>query len=207
MILINLKTYQQGKDVFNLAKIIEKSNKDVILCAQATDINNLSRNTKLTIYAQHVDNKSQGRNNGFVIPEAVKANGAKGSLINHSENQIPKKDIKELIEKCRKLGLKSIVCAITLTDVLTIKKMKPYAIAYEDPQLIATGNSISRYKSDDLKRFVNLLKGSNIIPICGAGVSNKQDIIAAKKLGCKGVLIASAIAKKPNEKKIKEILS
>jgi len=39
-----------------------------------------------------------------------------------------------------------------------------------------------------------------IVPLCGAGISNKEDVEAAKKLGVKGVLVASAIVKAENQR-------
>ncbi len=46
-----------------------------------------------------------------------------------------------------------------------------------------------------MERFVKMLKGSKIIPLCGAGIGNLEDVLEAKRLGCKGILISSAIAK------------
>jgi len=60
---------------------------------------------------------------------------------------------------------------------------------------VGSGKPITKYKSQNVKKFSEMLKGTKIIPLCGAGISSKEDIIAAKKLGCKGVAIGSAIAR------------
>ena len=89
---------------------------------------------------------------------------------------------------------------------INIKKLAPYAIAFEDPKLVGSGKSITQYRSSDVKKFAELFKNSKIIPLCGAGINSADDAKEAYALGCKGVLIASAIANvnKP-EKLLKEI--
>ena len=183
-------------EALKLARSIQKIRKDVIICPQIAYLEEIAKNTKLKIYAQHVDGFLKGRHTGYILPEAIKAAGAKGSLLNHSEHPISIKKIRDTLKICDKLNLKVICCASSLNKVEKIKKMKPYAIAYEDPKLISTGKSITKYNPKSIEKFVKLLKGTRIIPICGAGISNRHDIKAAEKLGCKGVLIASAIAKK-----------
>ena len=78
-------------------------------------------------------------------------------------------------------------------------------MAFEDIELIATNKSITAHRKDDITKFVKLLEKSKIIPICGAGVHSAEDVQKAYNLGCKGVLIASAIANVPL-KKAEELL-
>tara|TARA_Y100000310_G_scaffold327843_1_gene394815 strand:- start:5078 stop:5689 length:612 start_codon:yes stop_codon:yes gene_type:complete len=196
MIIINFKTYKQGSEVLALAKKIAKVNKKAILCVQPTSISIVSRSIKNPIYAQHVDFQKPGRNTGFIIPETVKAVGAKGTLLNHSEHPLSFKTIKETIQHCNKIKLKTIVFSPSIAHTKKIMKLKPYAIAYEDPKLVASGNSITKYKIKNVEAFAKLLKTSKIISICGAGISSKEDIKEAKKLGCQGVALSSAITKK-----------
>ena len=42
------------------------------------------------------------------------------------------------------------------------------------------------------------MKKTKILPLCGAGISTAEDVKEAYNLGCKGVLISSAIAKSKN---------
>ena len=45
-----------------------------------------------------------------------------------------------------------------------------------------------------------------IIPLCGAGISTREDVKEALKLGTKGVLVASGIVKARNQRKaLKEL--
>ncbi|MEM3113049.1 MAG: triose-phosphate isomerase [Candidatus Pacearchaeota archaeon] len=194
MNVINFKAYKQGRQVIDLAKQISRYDRNAILCVQAVDIFSVSKAVKNLVFAQHVDSREKGRNTGFVILEAIKSAGAKGTLINHSEHRINFKDIKLVTEKCKKLNLKTIVFISELKEVNKIKKLKPWAIAYEDPYLVGTGKPITKYKAENVKKFAEILKKTGIISLCGAGISSREDIIMAKKLGCKGVAIGSAIA-------------
>lgn len=196
MIIVNFKTYKQGSDVIKLAKQIERVNKKVIICVQAVYIKEVSKNTKLKVYAQHVFPIENGKGTGHVIPKAVKLAGARGTLINHSEHRLYIGEIKEAIRICKKNKLKTICCFSKLKYLKHIIKFNPDAIAFEDPKLIGTGKSITTHHPGAIKKFVKLMENTHIPAICGAGISSKRDIKAAHDLGCQGVLIASAIAKK-----------
>jgi len=206
MIIINFKNYKTGKNVLELAKKIEKHLPKAIAAVPPMYLGLVSFHTKLTAFAQHVDSKEGKRATGFILPKSAKKAGAKGSLLNHSEHKISIKEIKKTIKDCRKLNLKVIACASNLREIKEIKKLKPFAIAFEDPKLIATHKSITKYNPDSIKKFVSLLKNTKIIPLCGAGINSAEDYHEALKLGCKGVLVSSAIANSKNPERIlKEI--
>ena len=195
MIVINFKNYKTGKDVLKIAKRIQKYLPKAIVAVPASYIGYVAFRTRLTVYAQHVDYQEKDRNTGFLIPEVIKSAGASGSLLNHSEHKISMRDIRVTIERCNKLRLKIIACASTLKQARELKKLKPYAIAFEDPKLVGTGKSITKYKTNDLEKFVSVLKKTKIIPLCGAGISSKEDYDGALKLGCEGVLVSSVVMK------------
>lgn len=197
MIVINFKNYKTGKEVLDLAKKIENTHsKNVIAAVPTVNIKEISEKTKLNVYAQHVDYQNSERSTGFVTPTSIKKSGVRGTLLNHSEHKIKLEDVKKTIEECKKLNLKVIAIASDLTESREIKKFKPFAIAFEDPKLVATGKSITKYKTEELKKFVSLLKNTKIIPLCGAGIKSGEDYREALKLGCKGVLISSVITRK-----------
>ena len=175
MIVINFKTYKQGKEVLKLIRVIEKYLPNSIICLQPTDLH-FSKKTKLKVYSQNIESFESGRNTGHIIPEAIKLNGAKGSLLNHSEYPISIKQIGLTIKRCKKLNIELIVCSSSLKQIKEIKRLRPFAIAYEDKKLISTGKSITEYKLENIKQFVKLLKDTNIIPLCGAGISLANDV-------------------------------
>ena len=196
LIVVNFKTYVQstGTNGLHLSKIHDKVDGNIIICVQPTDIYRISKEVKVPVFSEHCDGHLvQGKNTGFMLPEAIKEAGAKGTLLNHAEHRMHIEDIEKSIQRCNALGLKVIVCTDNLKEVEDFKKLKPYAIAFEDPILIGTGQSITKSKQDTVKKFADLLKGTDILPLCGAGISTKEDIEEAVKLGTKGVLLASAI--------------
>ena len=202
MIIINFKNYKHGKDALKIAKAIERVDKKVIICPAGFDISDIAKNTKLKVYGQHAKSVKSKRNTGFLTVKGLKDASAFGTLLNHSEHPISDKEIGKSIRECKKLGLKTVICVGNLNRVRKVVKLKPNAIAFEDPKLIATGKSISKYRADDLEKFVGILKGTKIIPICGAGISKRKDVVEAGRFGCKGVLISSAVMKSRNPGKV-----
>lgn len=200
MIIINFKKYKVGIEALKLAKQIEKYLPKAIVAVSAIDIEIIKSKTKLTLIAQYAD-PEKGDRTSFNTLKALKEAGAKGTLINHSEHPIKIQDIYKTLLLSKKLKMKGIVCASNLRgmkSILNYRKVKPYAIAFEDPKLISTGKSVTRYEHKILINFIKIMKKTNIIPLCGAGISKAEDVQQAYKLGCKGVLIASAIANAKN---------
>ena len=199
MIVINFKNYKAGKNALQLAKKTQKYLPRAIICASALDIEMIVDKTKLSVFAQHADSQEGNRATGYNILKSLKEAGAKGTLINHSEHRISFDMIKKTLREAKKFKLKIIVCESNFNEVKKIARLKPYAIAFEDPRLVGSGKSITKYRTRDVEKFADLLKGKDIIALCGAGINSADDVREAYKLGCNGVLIASAIAnsKKP----------
>ncbi len=203
MIIINTKNYKSGDELLKLCKLIEHYDVHTIVSVPATDIYRISARTTLNVYAQHCNSVKDNKSTGHVSASSIRSAGGSGTLINHSEKRIPLNIIKEVIEQCKKTHIVSVVCAKDLAEADKIAQFKPSAIAFEDPELISTGKSITTFRQHDLVNFVKRLKGKAILPICGAGISSTEDVETAYKLGCEGVLIASAVA---NSKHPEELL-
>ena len=206
MIIINFKNYRIGPAVLDLVRKIDIYCNKAILAVPLLEMKEIVKETTLPIYAQHVDYFEPGKSTGYIIPEAIKQAGAKGAIINHSEHRLTFSEIKKTVERCRELELKTIICTSTLKQTEQIKKLNPYAIAFEDPKLIGTGKSITMQKANMVQKFVKILEGTNIIPLCGAGITSGDDVAQALILGCKGVLVSSVVANSQNpERFLKEI--
>jgi len=147
-----------------------------------------------------------GKHTGHVLAENVKAVGAVGTLLNHSERRLSLGEIEECIKIAKSFGLITVCCSESPERSEQIAKLGPDFIAYEDPVLIGSGIPISKAKADSVKEFVELLRKVNpkVIPLCGAGISSGEDVKAALKLGTKGVLVASAIVLAKDQKKAVE---
>lgn len=195
IIIVNYKQTKKGKDILAFSK---KINNDCTIAAVPTpSLAEISKKTKLITIAQHLNNQT---------PAELKATGAQGTLLNHSDNQIPLKQIEKLTKECNKLKLKVIVCTKTTRNVDAIRKFKPWAIAYEPPSLIGSKDPVTDHPMDILK-FTKHFKRCKRIPLCGAGIHKKEDVENALKLGCKGILISSAVMKSKNPKSLLKELS
>lgn len=199
IIVINFKTYKQGKDVLKLAEALEKVDKNIIIGVQASDIYELSRKTKLNIYSQHVDYFPKGRNTGFILPEAVKKDGATGSFLNHSEHKLKFDILKKTIERCKKIKLKTMVFAGTLKEAKKIEKLKPDYLIYEPPELVGGKISVSTAKPELISKIAKSLKMKIIV---GAGVKAKNDLKKSLELGAIGIAVSSAITTAKNPAKV-----
>ena len=204
IIVINFKTYKQGKDVVKLARQLEKVSKNIILGVQASDISELTKKTKLKIYSQHVDYMEPGRETGFILPEAVKKDGAKGTFLNHSEHPLKFLILKKTIKRCKKVRLKTLVFASNLKQAKKIEKLKPDYLVVEPPELVAGKKSISQAKPKLIENISNNLKMKFLV---GAGIHSREDVKKALEFGASGVAVSSAITKAKNpEEKLREFL-
>ena len=164
VIIINFKTYPQtiGEHAVKLAKICEKvafeTHTDIRIAVSATDIYHVSKEVGIPVYAEHVDPYPPDRHTGTVLPEMVKTAGASGTLINHSEHQIPIKAIAEAVGMCARLGLTSVVCVDTPEKAEEIAKFKPDFIAVEPPELIGGDVSVSKAEPEIITRSVHEVK-------------------------------------------------
>lgn len=210
LVIVNFKTYREatGKRAYELAKKLERASKKfkgtIAIAPQFVDLKYMSKVTRLPVFAQHVDFVNYGPYTGHVLAESLKQAGCVGSLINHSERPIKMEDIKKTIEIAKKNKLLTVVCVSTVENAKRIAWFHPNYIAYEVPELISTGRAISKEVPKSVRSFVNVVNrvDSNIIPLCGAGISSKQDIEAALKLGTKGVIISKAIVTSKNPERI-----
>jgi len=187
-----------------LAKIAQKINKEIIVGVQATDIKEISSKTKLRVYSQHVDYFDIGRNTGFILPEAVKANGAEGTFLNHSEHKLKFNTLKKTIERCKKTGLKTAVFATGVKEAKKIAKLKPDFLIIEPPELVAGKISVSSAKPGLIEKISRKIKMKFLV---GAGIHERKDVEIAMKLGASGIAVASSITNSKNPaKSIKELI-
>lgn len=210
-IFVNFKTYRQstGANSLKLAKICSEF-EDVVIIPQISDIYRISTEVKNMVFSQHVDNINYGSNTGFILPEAVKEAGARGSLINHAEHKIKLADIEACVEKLRNLNLISIVCTNNVNTTAASAAFNPDFVAIEPPELIGSGKAVSKENPEIIAGAVKAVKrvNSKVKILCGAGISNGEDVRAAIKLGADGVLLASAFVCAENPRDVlKDLVS
>ena len=210
IIIVNLKTYEQGygADGFELCKIMEEisleHNVNLAAAVSAIDLIDYSDNLKIPIFAQHVDGVTYGSNTGSILPEAVKYSGAVGTLVNHAECQMSWEEIEKTINRCKELGLSTVLCTADLESSEKGSHLNPDMIAVEPPELIGGDISVSTAKPEIISDTVEIVKeiNSEISVLCGAGVKNQADVSKAITLGSEGILLASGVVKSSEPRKV-----
>lgn len=202
-IILNVKTYAEatGKAVEDLAVLMNTLAKEtgasLAICVQATDISNVARQVKIPVYAEHIDPITPGSHTGWTLPEAVKAAGAVGTLINHSEHRLKLADIDACIQRANDLDLEYIVCTNNVATSKAVAGLSPQLLAVEPPELIGGDISVTTADPDIVSRSVDAVKSidDSVGVLCGAGVKNGEDVKKAIELGAQGVLLASGVVK------------
>jgi len=210
IIIVNLKTYSQGygADGFDLCKIMEEisieHNVNLAAAVSAIDLVDYSDNLKIPMFAQHVDGVNYGSHTGSILPEAVRYSGAVGTLVNHAECQMSWDDIESTINRCKELGLVTVLCTADLESSEKGAHLNPDMIAVEPPELIGGDISVSTARPEIISDTVELVKkiNSDISVLCGAGVKNQTDVSKAISLGSEGILLASGVVKSSEPRKV-----
>jgi len=212
-LIINFKNYEEisADRAIRLGesarRVAEKLRVEVVLAPPHPVLALIAKEIKIPIICQHVDDEKMGPSTGFTVPEIVKSYCAIGSLINHSEHRIEMNSIARLVERLRMLGMTSIVCAQGPQEVVEISSFEPDFIAIEPPELIGSGRAVSKENPTVITKSIEGA-GSRSRVICGAGISDRDDVSKAMKLGSQGILVASGVIKANSwEKKITELAS
>ncbi len=209
-IVLNVKTYLEatGTQAVELArlmsKISEETDVSMAIAVQACDITRCVRESRIPVYAQHIDPIKPGSSTGWTLPEAVKSAGAIGTLINHSEHRLLLADIDTCVTRTKDLGLDSLVCTNNVATSKGAATFSPSMIAVEPPELIGGDVSVTTADPAIVSTTVQAVKSINktVKILCGAGVKNGKDVMKAIELGADGVLLASGVVKAKNKEEV-----
>jgi triosephosphate isomerase len=200
-LIINFKNYA---DASSLEKTLElalaaqdvarKLEVEIVVAPPQPALAFVCKEVKIPVICQHVDDSHEGSTTGFFVPEIARSYGASGSLINHSEHRIDTDLIANLVKKLHSLQMTSIVCARTPHEVAKISKMEPDFIAIEPPELIGSGKAVSTENPAIIRDSIMAAQGRSKV-ICGAGITDKIDVVKAAEIGSQGILVASGIIK------------
>jgi triosephosphate isomerase len=196
---IGPKAYMFGDEMVDLAKVIDQASVKydvrIILTPQYSDIYRVAQETEnVLVFAQHMDPLPVGRGLGSVLPEAIKAAGATGVMLNHAEKQISIADLKATIKRAEELGLYTIVCADSIAEATAIAQLNPDIIVCEPSELIGTGEtSDAAY----VEASISAVKSINpeILVLQGAGISNGNDVYNVIRAGAEATGTTSGIMK------------
>ncbi len=203
---MNFKTYIEatGKRGVELAKIADQVSRDsgvtIAVAPQFTDLKTVTEAVEIPVFSQHIDPIKPGAYTGHVLADAVKAAGASGTILNHSERRIKISEIEEILSLARVSDLASVVCTDTPGVSAAVASLSPDMIAIEPPDLIGTGVAVSKARPELITNAIKRIRSVNgyVDILCGAGVSTAEDVGKALELGTHGVLVSSSVVKGTN---------
>ena len=209
---MNFKTYIEatGKRGVELAKIADQVSRDsgvtIAVAPQFTDLKTVTEAVEIPVFSQHIDPIKPGPHTGHVLAEAVKAAGASGTILNHSEKRIKISEIEEVLSLARVSDLASLVCTDTPGVSAAVASLSPDMIAIEPPDLIGTGVAVSKARPELITNAIKRIRSvnSSVEILCGAGVSTAKDVGKALELGTRGVLVSSSVVKGTNRGQLLE---
>jgi triosephosphate isomerase len=210
VIVLNVKTYTEatGDNALAIATLMDKISKEtgvsMAIAVQATDISLCAKKINIPVFAEHIDPIKPGSHTGWTLPEAVKAAGAVGTLINHSEHRLLLADVDVCISRAKELNLDHIVCSNNVATSKTIAAFLPNFVAVEPPELIGGDISVTTADPGIVSKTVEAVKDidKNVKILCGAGVKDGKDVAKAIELGADGVLLASGVVKAKDKKSV-----
>lgn len=144
-----------------------------------------------------MDSLPIGKGMGKSLPEALKAAGAVGVMLNHAERKLTLEEIKLAIKRADEVGLATMVCADSIEEVKAIAKLGPNILVAEPTELIGTGKPADKEYVDAVIKAIKEIN-PEILPFPSAGISKGQDCYNIIKAGSSASGCSSAIAKAEN---------
>lgn len=211
VIFVNFKTYPRGmgKEAVEMARICSEVTKEnekvkVIPVVQLVDLYRVGQalGDGAEIWVQHVDGIRWGQNTGWILPEAVKNEGAAGSFLNHSERKIgvSRGDLRTAVERCQEVGLRTLVFAADLDELRSVAGLGSEMVAYEPPELIGSRTDSVASKSEVIKEAAKVCQERKVSLIVGAGIHSTEDIKVSLECGAVGIAISRDIMEADNPK-------
>jgi triosephosphate isomerase len=203
LIIVNLKAYAEGMGegagiiAAAAEEIGEESGVTIGVAPAYTDLHPIAMHYAVPVYAQHIDGVAPGAYTGHVTAEQVRAAGAFGTLINHSERRLTLAAIEASCAAARKSDLQTVICTNNAATTAAAAALSPDYVAIEPPELIGSGISVSKADPGIIERSVLAVKNVNpgVRVLTGAGISTGECVRIALELGTDGVLLASGVVK------------
>jgi triosephosphate isomerase len=198
----SVKNYIYGDAVYDLAKAADRAaiehDVDVLFIAPYTEIRRIAENTeRLIVLAPYMDTLRPGRGMADVLPEALKAAGAQGVVLNHCERPMTLTQIKTCIDRANELDMLSFVCADTIAEARAIAELHPDIINPEPTELIGSGQASDMSYVMEAIRAVKAID-PNIMVEQAAGITTAQQIYGFILAGSEAAGSASGIIRAEN---------
>lgn len=195
---IGTKNYIYGDTVLEYAKAAdaaaEKYDIDVLFITPCTEIRRVVENTKhLIVLAPYMDTLRPGRGMADILPEGLKAAGARGVVINHCEKPMSLPAMKATIDRARELDFLVFACADTVDEAKAIAQLHPDILNPEPSELIGGTGGVS--DMGYVKEMLREIKAidPNIMVEQAAGITNGQQVYDFIMAGSEAAGAASGI--------------
>ncbi|MBA2627425.1 MAG: triose-phosphate isomerase [Gemmatimonadales bacterium] len=193
------KTYAYGEAIVELARcadaLSEAHGVQVILTPQYVDIPAVAAVVRhVLVFAQHMDPLHPGRGIGAVLPEALKAAGARGVLLNHVERRLPREELERTVRRADEVGLATMVCADDATEAVAIAALRPNVIIVEAPERIGASSADDAGRATIPETDAAIWQVDRRIRVVhAAGISTARDVYDVIAAGAQGTGSTSAI--------------
>ena len=213
-LIVNFKNYPEimGEGSVGLALAIKRAAEgagvEAIAAPPIPMISLVASKTGVRVYSQTVGSKAGEKTTGAVLPEAVKAAGASGTILNHSESRRTPGELRKLVPRLLSLELGVCLCTRTAGEAAKLSLLVPTYLAVEPPELIGSGVAVSKARPELVKKTVSAARKAGFEGkiLCGAGIVSGADVAKAVELGADGVLVASSVVKAADwESKVREL--
>lgn len=199
---VNFKVYPEtnGDRAVEFARLLEEIEAETdarfVLTPQIPDIRTVTEQTDVAVTAPYVDAVEPGRGMGKILPETIADAGADGVVINHAENRDTLTDLVWKIERCRDLGMDSVVCVDSIEMGRAVAEFDPDSMIYEMPEDISSSRAITQTHPDRVREFVAMVGEENprTRVLVGGGISTAEDVRLAFEQGGHATGAASAVS-------------
>ena len=196
---IGTKNYIYGDTVLEYAlaadAAAEKYDIDVLFITPAVEIRGVVEQTKhLIVLAPYMDTLRPGRGMADILPEALKAAGAAGVVVNHCEKPMSLPAIKETIQRAHELDMLVFACADTIAEAKAVAQLHPDILNPEPSELIGgAGSGVS--SMDFVRESIQAIKSiyPDILVEQAAGITNGQQVYDFIMAGSEAAGAASGI--------------
>jgi len=213
---LNLKAYPAslGPGALRFGRLLERLSRESgirsAVAPAAPDLGRLAQALSIPVLAQHTDPGLAGAATGHLVAESIRASGASGSLVNHSERRLPAGEVGVVVRRLAEVELVAVVCARDVPEARTLARFEPPYLAVEPPELIGGVRSVSTTRPEVVSGSVAAVRA--VSPetrvLCGAGIHDARDVRLSLELGAEGVLVASSVTRAPDpEAALRELLS
>jgi triosephosphate isomerase len=198
------KAYTYGHNMLEIALRADAAGAEygvqVIIDPQYVDIPIIAAKMQhALVFAPHMDAIEPGRGQGAVLPEALRAAGARGVLLNHVERRLSRAELARAIARADAVGLATMVCTDDVDDAVQVAAMAPNIIVVESPQSIGTGAGTGASEgviaaTDAAIWAVN----PEILVLHGGGIGSAQDVYDVIRAGAQGTGSSSGVFRAPD---------